>query len=172
MSAEAPGGSRLEDIMFRLINYQSNESVDQIDTMIMLSLVNLMGILSVMNKQPLGGATAGPLEDPAISSLLGMLSQGQNPQMSRGGAPGINPALLLSLLGPQGQRPENALLLGLLSSMMQQPPPPLPPTRQTSEKKERPPELHRQDQSEKAPEIDSGRLRRQGNPLSWNGRLG
>ena len=170
MTAEAPGGSRLEDIMFRLISYQSNENVDQVYTMIMLSLVNLMGIVSAMNKKP-QVSSARPLEDPAISSLLGMLSQGQNPQMSRGGAPGINPALLLSLLGPQGQRPENALLLGLLSSMMQQPPPqPSPP--RPSDKIEKRPVFSRPDASEKAPSKDPGELRRQGNPLSWDGRLG
>ncbi|MFZ5595751.1 MAG: hypothetical protein ACOY31_01905 [Bacillota bacterium] len=116
----------LENVMFRLLEYQSGENVDMVDTMAVIGLVNLLGIVSVMNKKsPLGKSAPGAMENPMMPLLMSMLAQGgQNRREPGGGPPGINPALLLSLMGAQGQRPENALLLGLLTSMMQQPPAP------------------------------------------------
>ena len=125
MSTEEAGGVNLEGVMFRLLEYQSQENVDQIDTMIMMGLVNLLGIVSVMNKQaPFApGTTRQAAGDPLMPALISMLAQGQSQPEGRGGPSGMNPALLMSLLGSGGQRPENALLMGLLSSMLQQPPP-------------------------------------------------
>lgn len=122
MSMEVAGDSNLENIMSRLMEYQSGESTDHIDTMIMISLVNLLGIISAMNKQvssPQAVRSAG--EDRMITALLSALAQGQAQQGRQGGMQGITPALLMSLLGSRGQRPENAVLVALLSSLMQQP---------------------------------------------------
>ncbi|MFZ5646207.1 MAG: hypothetical protein ACOY30_01140 [Bacillota bacterium] len=170
MSVETTGGSNLEGVLFRLMDYQSREDTDKVDTMIMASLVNLLGIVSVMNKMSLVGApvSRNRSEDPVIMTLLQMLAQGQGQHPGApGGAPGINPALLLSLLGSRGQRPENALLLSLLSSMMQPPPgPPHQPENQRQETQTRPAG------NERTPESAPRETRKIGGHLSWDRRLG
>lgn len=79
--------AHLENVMFRLMEYQSGEKINHTDTMIMISLVNLLGIISVLNKQPSSGARAprSMAEHPLIAALLGTLGQGQNQQAARGG---------------------------------------------------------------------------------------
>ncbi|MCL6610429.1 MAG: hypothetical protein K6T66_02690 [Peptococcaceae bacterium] len=129
MSSTAAGGAHLENVMYRLMDL-AGENADQYDTMIMLSLVNLLGIISVMNKQGAAGVSAPRSlgEDPLAAALLKMLGDQQmRPAAREGGPPSFNPALLMSLLGPQAQKPENALLLALLTKMMQPPQgPPVP----------------------------------------------
>ncbi|MFZ5634628.1 MAG: hypothetical protein ACOY40_17510 [Bacillota bacterium] len=185
MSSAAAGDAHLENVMFRLIDCQPGENSDQYDTMVMVTLVNLLGIISAMNKLWSAGPpmTRSLAEDPLMTALLGSLGQGQYQQGARGGAPGINPALLLSLLGRQGQRPENALLMALLSSMMQPPAqspfhPPVPPpfhqpdqARQQVEK-DRPDNLSGPGGGKAAGGKSQNELRRQGNVLTWDRRLG
>lgn len=121
MAVHSPGEANLENVIFRLMDYQSGEKTDHIDTMIMISLVNLLGIISVVNKQAF---TEVPRqrsmgEDPMVKALLGTLGQMQAQRSPLGGGPsGINPSLLLNLLGSGGQKPENALLMALLSSLL------------------------------------------------------
>lgn len=126
MASEAAGGASLENVVFRLVDHLSEGGTDHYDTMIMISLVNLMGIISVINKQgPVAQAGSRPAgEDPLMGMLLKMLMDQQGRQGDQGGGPGLDPALLMSLMGARGQRPENALLMALLSSMLQRPAPP------------------------------------------------
>ncbi len=169
MSAEAPGSAHLEVVIFRIMDYQSGENIDHIDTMITVSLVNLLGIISVMNKKlsfetPTARSTA---VDSLMPALLSTLGQGQGQQMAQGGMPGINPALLLSsLLGAQGQRPENALLIGLLSNMLQS-------MQQAPRHAERNrPEFLSPDSSEVIQSNSQKENRDRGGILNWNRRLG
>jgi hypothetical protein len=174
MTGEEPGGVNLEKVMFRLMEYQPGENNDKTDTMVMISLINLLGIISVMNKQSLpAGSSRSAGEDPLMPMLMGLLAQNQQP--SRGGGPGINPALLMSLMGSKGQRPENALLLGLLSSMMQ--PPPGPPQPPPGWEKDRDREWgkessYRSGDRENNPAPGGKEVDKQDRNLSWDRRLG
>lgn len=176
MTGEEPGGVNLENVVFRLMEYQPGENNDKTDTMVMISLVNLLGIISVMNKQSL--PAAGPrtaAEDPLLPVLMSMLAQNQQPSRGGGPGPGINPALLMSLLGSKGQRPENALLLGLLSSMMQQPQGPPQPYQSRDREKDRDwgrESSHRSGTRENIHEPDGMETEKNGRPLSWDRRLG
>lgn len=169
MSNGVAGVASLEDVMFRLMDFTPGEKADNYDTMVMVSLVNLLGIISVMNKQlPAGPPVAGARsEESPAAGLLKMLLEDQTRQAAGGGGPGLNPALLLSLLGNQGQRPENALLMALLSSMMQPPPSAAPrPERNRQTPFSRP-------GSQKEPaENDHREASRQGGVLTWDRRLG
>lgn len=182
--AAAAGDARLENLMFRLTEYQSGESADHYDTMLMVSLVNLLGMVSAMNKLwSAGPPVSRPMaEDPLMTALITSMVQGQAQGGARGGSPGLNPALLLSLLGRQGQRPDNnALLLTLLSSMMQpavQPPShPAPQPVNPRPEKIRPDGVLKNDQAKGASrqadqngkENESGR---QGTVVTWDRRLG
>lgn len=130
MSGAEAGDAHLEKVMYRLMDYLSGEKADQYDTMVMISLVNLLGIVSVMNKHWAAGAAAPRAmgENPLMGVLLKMLEGQQGREEARGGPPGLDPALLLSLLGPQARSPESALLLALLNRIMQPRPqgPPYP----------------------------------------------
>lgn len=168
MTAEPTDAAQLEGVLFRLMEYQSKENTDKVDTMIMVSLVNLLGIVNVMNKASLRGSpvSRNAFEDPMLMSLLQMLTQGQGQQGARGGPPGINPALLLSLLGSRGQGPENALLLALLSSLMQ--PPPVPPPQPAHER----PEVRESPPCQKKVESGARETKNRSGHLSWDRRLG
>lgn len=169
MTNGAVGVTNLEDVMFRLMDFPPGEKADNYDTMVMVSLVNLLGIISVMNKQmPSGSPAAGARpEEPPAAGLLKMLLEDQTRQAAGGGGPGINPAMLLSLLGNQGQRPENALLMALLSSMMQPPPIAAP----HPERSRQTPFLRPGSPKEPA-ENDNREAGRQGGVLTWDRRLG
>jgi len=173
MSIEAVGESKLENVMFRLMDQKSGENTDYIDTMIMISLVNLLGIISAMNKQDLTRQAARSAdEDQMISTLLSMLAQGQTQQGGQGGGmQGITPALLMSLLGSRGQRPENAVLLALLSSLMQQQPGP-----QRYQERDRPqhsfsPPVRSKKTSEESQKAREKEIRMESNPNPWDRRL-
>ncbi|HBV99256.1 MAG: hypothetical protein JL50_06630 [Peptococcaceae bacterium BICA1-7] len=170
MTGKEPGGVNLESVMNRLMEYQPGENTDKTDTMIMLSLVNLLGIISVMNKQSLPEPSSRPArEDPMLPILMSMLAQNQQQPSREGPGGGMNPALLMSLLGSKGQKPENALLLGLLSSMMQ--PPPSPP-QQKGWERERRESSSRPVSREKSSEESAGDSDKQDRRLSWDRRLG
>ncbi|MCL4441900.1 MAG: hypothetical protein M1609_15325 [Firmicutes bacterium] len=169
MTDEEPGGVNLESVMYRLMEYQPGENTDKTDTMIMLSLVNLLGIISVMNKQSLPEPSSRPArEDPMMPILMSMLAQSQQPSREGPGG-GMNPALLMSLLGSKGQKPENALLMGLLSSLMQPPPPPPRPKGWERERRE---SSSRPGPRESALEEGAGDIDKHGRHLSWDRRLG
>lgn len=168
MTNAAAGGAQLENVMFRLMDCHTGGSADHYDTMIMISLVNLLGIISAMNKHWSAGTSmpAAAGEDPAMAALLKTLMEGQGRQMARGPAPGINPALLLSLLGPRAQRPETALLLTLLNNMMQPPPQAPPPAEEIRQGAFYRPE------AVKAPAGSKREEDKQEGVLTWDRRLG
>ncbi|MBE3588256.1 MAG: hypothetical protein IMW93_06840 [Thermoanaerobacteraceae bacterium] len=142
MAGEEIKGHHLEQVLFSLLDYQSSQDADNSDTMLMLGLLNLLGIVSLMNKQAgTGGvsqAGAGGM-NPMLQTLLQMMMSGGGQPPAGQGAPGegtgsgfpMNPALLLSLMNQKpGQGPDPALLLTLLGSMMgprPSGPPPRPP---------------------------------------------
>ncbi len=130
----------MESILDKILAYQSRQASGPEDIMLMLGLVNLFGIISVMNKHV---EAAGPAAmsrqggtDPLLTTLLTTLMtqrmQGGPDQEfnNPGGGGGLNPALLMSLLGNQGQRPDQALLMNLLAGMMNNPRPAAPPPQQ------------------------------------------
>jgi hypothetical protein len=174
MTVDNRGRTSLEDIMFRLMENRPEESTDHTGVMLMISLVNLLGIISVMNKQAsFGTAFPSPKsmgEDPLISALLANLGQGQNQQPERGGSPGINPALLLSLLGSRGDKPENLLLAALLSRMMQ--PPPQNPAHAEKEKHTPAGRRENSEAGKGNAGAGPGEPKKQGALLAWDRRLG
>lgn len=130
----------MESILDKILAYQSRQESGPEDIMLMLGLVNLFGIISVMNKHV---EAAGPVAmsrqggtDPLLTTLLTTLMtqrmQGGPDQEfnNPGGGGGLNPALLMSLLGNQGQRPDQALLMNLLAGMMNNPRPAASPPQQ------------------------------------------
>lgn len=168
MTNPGAGGAHLENVMFTLMDRHSGGNADQYDTMIMISLVNLLGIISAMNKHWSAGPSqpAAVGDDPAMAALLKTLMEGQGQQMARGAAPGINPALLLSLLGPRAQRPETALLMTLLNNMMHQPPQAPPPAERSRQGAYSRPEAAKTPAgSKKEEDIQAG-------VLTWDRRLG
>ncbi|HHW43817.1 MAG TPA: hypothetical protein GXX25_08420, partial [Desulfotomaculum sp.] len=51
MAGDEIKGHHLEQVLFSLLDYQSRQGADNSDTMLMLGLLNLLGIVSLMNKQ-------------------------------------------------------------------------------------------------------------------------
>ena len=136
MAGDEIKGHHLEQVLFSLLDYQSRQGADNSDTMLMLGLLNLLGIVSLMNKQAGtgGGSQAGAGGmNPMLQTLLQMMMAGGGQPPAEGTGPGfpMNPALLMSLMNQKpGQGPDPALLLTLLGSMMgpkPSGPPPRPP---------------------------------------------
>ncbi len=121
---EAARGFYLEEVLDKLLDFQARQGAESIDSMLMLSLVNLLGIVSLLNKQSGTAAAQAPGGmNHLVGTLLNMLS-GQPQQQARGAesgpAPGVlNPAALMNLLSPQpGKAPDPAALFKMLSSLM------------------------------------------------------
>ena len=51
MPGEGSKGYHLEQVLYKLLDFQSGQETESADTMLMLSLLNLLGIVSLMNKQ-------------------------------------------------------------------------------------------------------------------------
>lgn len=182
MTVHSPGEGHLENVIFRLMDYQSGEKKDHIDTMIMISLVNLLGIISVINKQSF---TEVPRQrsmgdDPMVKALLGTLGQMNNQQSPLGGGSlGINPSMLLNLLGSGGQKPENALLMALLSSLLSPrpasrpaSPPASPPAQVINSEKGQKPFSRTGENGVPAGVGTEKNIKKNTDVLSWDRRLG
>ncbi len=111
----------LESILEKLLDFQSAKGADCLDSMLMLSLVNLLGIVSLLNKQ-FGSAGVQPpgAVYPMLGTLFNLLSGG-TPQVrepASGAGPGaLTPAALMSMLNPQpGKTPDPATLMKLISA--------------------------------------------------------
>ncbi|AEG13730.1 hypothetical protein Desku_0082 [Desulfofundulus kuznetsovii DSM 6115] len=146
MAEEKAAGHNLEHILFSLLDYQSKQGATHDDTMLMLGLLNLLGIVSLMNKQMGGVVSRAVMADPnpMLNTLLQMMGgmpggppPGQPPTPEQNAPPlPLNPALLMALMNQQpGQGPDPAVLLSLLGSMMgaqgappRRPPPAVPAT--------------------------------------------
>jgi len=97
---------KMENVLFKILDYQSEHKLDDDSMLIMLSLLNLMGMVDVLNREG-GNNTSGTSSSAGLGSMgsmLGPLMALMASGMGKGGAAGegqssFNPALLLSLLG-------------------------------------------------------------------------
>lgn len=111
----------LENVLEKVLDFQSAKGADPLDSMLMLSLVNLLGIVSLLNKQSGNvGAQAPGMPNPLLGMLLNMLSGG-GPGASgpaSGTGPGaLTPAALMNMFNPQaGKTPDPAALMKLMSA--------------------------------------------------------
>jgi len=130
MSAKISQDQRLESILFKLLDDDSRrEGADQAGTAILLSLLNLLGLVSIMASRPsqqsgveqqsrdARNAQAPNPTEQIMSLLMNAMGHRQTPGQPAPG-PGINPALLLGLLGNQGGRPDQMGLLNMLAGLM------------------------------------------------------
>lgn len=133
MGEEKIKGSHLEEVLFSLLDYQAKQGTSHDDAMLMLALLNLLGIVSLMNKQagnPAVSQYAAAELNPMLNTLLQMMAgrpegpAGQQPGQPSGPeqkAPSLpfNPAMLTAFLNQQpGQKPDPGLLLSLLGSVL------------------------------------------------------
>ncbi|WP_031516431.1 hypothetical protein [Desulfofalx alkaliphila] len=121
--------SGLEKTVADLLEMQSKHGLDQVSLLVMLSLVNLMGIINILQNKaidlPVEKASAAGTEKEGQSDCHAGADLMQLVQQAASGR--INPAQLIGMLGNQGgQMPNSAALMGLLSQLMQ-PAPPVPP---------------------------------------------
>lgn len=135
---DTPKKGGLEQTVVNILEIQSRHGVDQNNMLIMLSLINLMGIVNVMQKNT-GEETSQVLLAKKDDTLVHNTNQNPNAdlmQMVQQAASGnINPAQLIGMLGQQGgQVPNAAALMGLLSQLMPPPPPPPPLSPSPSDK--------------------------------------
>lgn len=127
MPGEGLKGYHLEQVLYKLLDFQSEQETESADTMLMLSLLNLLGIVSLMNKQLNTVVFSQPgANNPVMEMLANMLAGQQQPgerdaENAPGGMP-FNPAMLMNLLNPQeGKMPDHSMLLKMLGSMMSGP---------------------------------------------------
>jgi len=130
MTEEVEREHHLERLLFRILDAQSKAEVDQYDVMLMLSLLNLLGMVDVMNRRA-GGTAVQPISGTGnpMEALLGMLGKGAPggtpPSGAAGSGPPFNPAMLMNLMNmmnmfkpPGGQAPDAAGAMNLLNGMM------------------------------------------------------
>ena len=139
----------MEQTLLKVLEFQSGGNISRQDVLLTMSLLNLMGILDYLQTgrgEVTGSPKAGGGNDQMINMLLSMLANPGGGQGTGAGSPlagqPFNPALLLPLLvsGRGGGQPDQAMLMGLLSSLMSKNPGPHPgaPARQESPRREPP----------------------------------
>jgi len=110
---------RIEQTLYRLLDYRAEHDVDHDSLLIMLSLLNLMGLVNALNRGGTGASSAG---HGNLQSLLPLLAIAAGMGGGPGGKPGgqINPAALLGLLGgiPGGGQNDLTAILSLLGPLM------------------------------------------------------
>lgn len=118
MSEESTSSASVEETLFRLLQNGGAGSMDQGSLLVLMSLVNLMGIIDIINyriglkKAPVSGAAAQPAGGPGGFRPGGPDTKG----------PPLDPAALFSALGgKEGGGLGPGQLAGLLSRFM--PPP-------------------------------------------------
>ncbi len=175
----------LEQTILNLLEEQSKYGVDNINMLLMLSLVNLMGIVDILQRA-IGGRDLGVEISQNSNSAA---EQDTSPNQSRQkGAPdddlmrlvqqaasgSLNPDQLIAALSRSGHI--NPALLTMLTQMM---PPPPPEPRQASQKAAPKPniEQHSKENTGSAAETDSEedwgkKGTAQKNILKWDPRLG
>lgn len=124
--------NKIEQALFRILDYRSEHNVDDDSILIMLSLLNLMGMVNVLNVQKGDGAAGagtgsglGNMET-LLGPLMALMASGMGKGPTAGGEQGaFNPAALLSLLGnglgggrSKGGAPDLSALLGLLGPLL------------------------------------------------------
>jgi hypothetical protein len=123
---------KMEKILSKILDYQSERKVDDDSILIMLSLIDLMGMVDVLKRMEVNSAAGAELNSGLgnIEALLGPLMALMASGMVKGGAAGdgqntFNPATLLSLLtsglgGGQGKgsAPDITALFSLLGPLL------------------------------------------------------
>jgi len=115
---------KVEQVLVRLMEYQEKLGVDHDGVLIMLTLVNLMGLVSTLNRGEAGeaaGSRMGGGMEALMGPLLAMLAAAGMSRGGSGAAAPFNPAVLLSLLGGgrgKGGQPDLSALMGLLGALM------------------------------------------------------
>ena len=181
-SLQKPG---LEQTILNLLQQQSKYGVDNINMLLMLSLVNLMGIVDILQRATGGGGLSLEIsenshpapEQNASSSQSRTAPNDDLMNLVQQAASGrLNPDQLIASLGRSGQI--NPALLTMLTQMMPPPPPP-PEPKQSSQKTAPKPniEQHSKENSGPAAEVDSEdewgkKGPAQKNILKWDPRLG
>lgn len=111
---------RIEQTLFRLLDYRAEHDVDNDSLLIMLSLLNLMGLVNALNRGGTGASSAGSSNLQSLLPLLAIAAAGMGG--GPGGKPGgqLNPAALLGLLGGMQGGGQNDLagILSLLGPLM------------------------------------------------------
>ncbi len=107
----------IEQVLYRLLDYGARHDVDKDSLLIMLGLVNLMGLVNVLNRHGAGSSSTGNNMQSLLTPLIALAAAGMG---GPGKAGQFNPAALLSLLGGmQGSgQGDLAGLLGLLGPLM------------------------------------------------------
>jgi hypothetical protein len=170
MSEENTNSHNLEHVLYKILDLQSKpDSGSPSDTMLMLSLLNLLGIVSLLNKQSVPAAsTQSAGINPLVGMLSGMLGGQQqktgeeNTGSGQGGLP-FNPAAILNMISPQaGNQVDPALLLKLLSGLLKSGPKP--------DEKSKPGESKAD--AESPQEGKAAEVKRRNSIPSWDSRLG
>lgn len=93
MSDAAPNNSSLESTLFQLLHTESARNMDQGNLLVMMSLVNLMGLIDIINRRMGGQGLEGPgVPEGALNSGGGSVPAGGK------GAPPLNPSALMGIL--------------------------------------------------------------------------
>lgn len=170
MEGELQKGFHLEDVLDKLLDFQAAKGADCVDSMLMLSLVNLLGIISLLNKQSgvAVSAQAPGAMNPLLGMLLNMLSGQQEIRAAESGpGPGaLTPAALMSLLGsPPGKTPDPSGLFKMLGSLLGGPGRPPAPA-EVSEQPEQKLKI------EGVPPGKVKEMKKAEGPIKWDPRLG
>ncbi|HAG10373.1 MAG TPA: hypothetical protein DCK76_03080 [Desulfotomaculum sp.] len=161
----------LEHALYKILELQSKpDTGNPVDTMLMLSLLNLLGIVSLLNKQ---SSQAASNQLAGINPLVGMLGSmlggvqqktgEENTGSAQGGLP-FNPAALLNMVTPQsGNQMDPALLLKLLRGLLKSAP-------QTEDQKSKPGGAKAVVESQQAGKTTE--VKRRNTIPSWDSRFG
>lgn len=117
MAEDGSKQAGIEETLFQLLQAGGGREMEQGNLLILLSLVNLMGIISIINHRMGIRAMAEP--DPAVSRPEAVQADGGPGEAAGGGAPSFDPSSLLSMLGGKGGPGVSpGQLAGLLNRLM------------------------------------------------------
>lgn len=178
----------LERTMMDLMETQQKNGIDQTNMLLMLSLVNLMGIVNILQQST---GVNNLADSKIIQGQVPVASQGAHDQgdlmhlLNQAATGQLDPMQLLTMLNGSGKgMPNPAALMGLLSQMMP-PPPPAPqhqagqftkapinePTNEPTATEVNSPPMENYSPKEPAKERERERIN-QKNFLKWDPRLG
>lgn len=163
----------LEKTVMDLMESRQSSGFNETNMLLMLSLVNLMGIVNILQQSAGTGGLAGGTTAQQVSRPGGQ-DQGDLMRLLNQAATGqLDPMQLLALLNSTGKG--NAALMNLLAQMMPPPPPPPKPQANQSTNGVLPPKekLTATTETEGKPEPEPEPERsNQKKLLKWDPRLG
>jgi len=123
---------KMEKILMKLLEYQKEHHINSQDLMTMMSLISLMSMIDVLNRdKPTGAATPGANNLQAmLGPLLGLMTgMGSGGGGEAGKQPPFNPAMLFNLLNafaggqakggqPKSGQPDLSGLMWLLAPLL------------------------------------------------------